>query len=173
MLRYHDEEWGVPVHDDRALFEHLVLAGAQAGLSWITILRKREAYQRAFDQFDPQKVAHYTPTREQRLLADPGIIRNRQKVRAAILNAKATVAVQKEFGSLDAYLWQFVGGTPITNRWKRRTQVPASTAESDAMSADLKERGFQFAGTTICYAFMQTVGMVNDHLTLCWRHGKC
>jgi DNA-3-methyladenine glycosylase I len=173
MLRYHDEEWGMPVHDDRLLFEHLCLAGAQAGLSWSTILRRREGYQRAFDRFDPRKIARYTPARLAKLLADPGIIRNRAKVKAFIANAKATLAVQKEFGSLDAYLWQFVKGKPIVNRLARRDPGRTQCAESEAMSKDLKARGFQFAGSTICYAFMQTVGMVNDHLTPCYRHRQC
>ncbi|HEX7928299.1 MAG TPA: DNA-3-methyladenine glycosylase I [bacterium] len=170
--RYHDEEWGTPCHDDRALFELLILEGAQAGLSWITILRKRENYRRAFDKFDPKKIARYTAAKQKSLMADEGIVRNRLKIQAAILNAKATLAVQKEFGSLDAYLWQFVGGKPIVNRWSGKQHVPVSTPESDAMSKDLKKRGFKFIGTTICYAFMQATGMVNDHVAACWRHGK-
>jgi DNA-3-methyladenine glycosylase I len=170
--RYHDEEWGVPVHDDRTLFEFLILEGAQAGLSWITILRKREHYRRAFDNFDAAKIARYSAAKLEALLADPGIVRNRLKVRATVLNARAALAVQEEFGSLDAYLWRFVDGQPIVNRWRSIAQVPSRTARSDAMSKDLKKRGFTFVGSTICYAFMQAVGMVNDHTTDCWRHGE-
>lgn len=169
--RYHDEEWGVPVHDDRTLFEFLLLEGAQAGLSWITILRKREHYRRAFDNFDPAKIARYTAAKQKALLADPGIVRNRLKVQAAVLNAHAALAVQEEFGSLDAYLWRFVDGRPIVNHWRSGKQVPARTPRSDALSKDLQKRGFKFVGSTICYAFMQAVGMVNDHTTGCWRHG--
>jgi DNA-3-methyladenine glycosylase I len=169
---YHDTEWGVPQHDDRVLFEFLILEGAQAGLSWSTILNKRENYRRAFDKFDARKIAKYDSRKVKKLLADPGIVRNRLKIAAAIQNAKATLAVQKEFGSLDKYLWQFVGGRPIRNKWKSMKQVPARTAESDAMSENLLKRGFKFVGSTICYAFMQAVGMVNDHTTDCFRYRK-
>lgn len=171
-IRYHDEEWGVPVHDDRKLFEFLILEGAQAGLSWSTILNKRDNYQRAFDSFDPTRVAQYDKRKVKQLLADPGIVRNRLKITSAIENAKAFLRVQNEFGSFDRYLWQFVGGKPRVNRWNSLRQVPARTAESDAMSKDLKRRGFKFVGSTICYAFMQAVGMVNDHATDCFRHGQ-
>jgi DNA-3-methyladenine glycosylase I len=167
---YHDTEWGVPQHDDRILFEFLILEGAQAGLSWSTILNKRENYRRAFDNFDARKIAKYDSRKVKRLLADPGIVRNRLKIAAAIQNAKATLAVQKEFGSLEKYLWQFVSGQPIRNKWKSIKQVPARTVESDAMSKDLLRRGFKFVGSTICYAFMQAVGMVNDHTTDCFRY---
>lgn len=170
--RYHDTEWGVPVHDDRVLFEFLLLEGAQAGLSWITILRKREHYRRAFDAFDARKIARYTAAKQKALLADPGIVRNRLKVAAAVTNAQAALAVQQEFGSLDAYLWRFVGGRPIRNTWRSITDVPATTPESGAMSKALTRRGFKFVGSTICYAFMQAVGMVDDHTADCWRHGK-
>ena len=170
--RYHDEEWGVPVHDERALFEFLLLEGAQAGLSWITILRKRERYREVFDGFDPALIARYGEAKVAALLADAGIVRNRLKVRAAVANARAALAVQAEFGSLDTYLWQFVGGKPIRNRWSAQRAVPASTPESDAMSKALKKRGFTFVGTTICYAFMQATGMVDDHIVTCFRHGK-
>src|SRR5678815_2726213 len=167
MVAYHDKEWGVPVHDDRTLFEFLILEGAQAGLSWQTVLNKRENYRRAFAKFDAKVIAGYGSTEVKRLLADPGIIRNRLKVAAAIGNAKSFLAVQKEFGSFDAYLWRFVGGAPKINRPRTMTDVPARTAESDALSKDLKKRGFTFVGSTICYAFMQAVGMVNDHLAGC------
>ena len=170
-MPYHDREWGVPSHDDRHLFEMLVLEGAQAGLSWLTILRKREAYRRAFDAFDPARVARYTEKRQAKLLADPGIVRNRQKVAAAVANARAFLATAEEFGSFDAYLWRFVGGAPRQNRFRRLADVPARTEESDALSKDLRGRGFGFVGSTICYAFMQAVGLVNDHLTSCPRHG--
>ena len=169
-VAYHDEEWGVPVHDDRLLFEMVVLDGAQAGLSWITILRKRDAYRKAFDNFDPAKVARYTDKRIARLLENPGIVRNRLKVRSAVQNAKAFLVVVDEFGSFDRYIWRFVGGKPIQNRWRKVADLPATSGESDAMSKDLKKRGFQFVGTTICYAYMQAVGMVNDHTTRCFRH---
>ena len=169
-LAYHDHEWGVPQHDDRALFEMLILEGAQAGLAWITILRKREAYRRAFDGFDPQKVARYTPRKVATLLADPGIVRNRLKIEASITNARAFLEVQDQHGSFDAYLWPFVDGTPIRNRWKTMKDVPAETAEARALSKDLKKRGFRFVGPTILYAFMQATGMVNDHLLTCFRH---
>jgi DNA-3-methyladenine glycosylase I len=167
---YHDEEWGVPVHDDRLLFEFLVLEGAQAGLSWATILRKRPYYRQAFAGFDPAAVARFTAKRVERLLADPGIVRNRLKVASAVSNAQAVLAVQEEFGSLDRYLWQFVGGEPRINRWRSMREVPPRTAESDAMSKALRTRGFRFVGSTICYAFMQAVGMVNDHTTDCFRY---
>lgn len=169
-IRYHDEEWGVPHHDDRHLFEMLVLEGAQAGLSWSTILKKRQNYRAAFDNFDARKVARYDSRKRSRLMADAGIVRNRLKIAAAIDNARAFLAVQKEFGSFDAYIWQFVGNHPKQNQWRTMKEVPACTAESDAMSKDLKKRGFRFVGSTICYAFMQAVGMVNDHLLECFRH---
>ena len=167
---YHDEEWGVPLHDDTRLFEMLVLEGAQAGLSWITILRKREAYRRAFDRFDPRRVARYTPARIQKLLQDPGIVRNRAKVEGAVKSARAFLEVVKEQGSFDRYVWGFVGGKPIRNRFRAPRDVPAETAESKALSRDLKKRGFTFVGPTICYAFMQAVGMVDDHLVTCFRY---
>jgi DNA-3-methyladenine glycosylase I len=169
-IAYHDTEWGVPVHDDRVLFEFLILEGAQAGLSWSTILRKRENYRRAFAGFDPARVARFTPARVARLLRDPGIVRNRLKVESAVTNARAFLAVQREFGSFDAWLWRFVNGRPLRNRWTSHRQTPARTALSDALSRDLKQRGFRFVGSTICYAYMQAVGMVNDHLTSCFRH---
>lgn len=171
-IAYHDHEWGAAVHDDRRLFEFLILEGAQAGLSWETILRRREGYRLAFAEFDPAAVAAFDGRRIEKLLADPGIIRNRLKVESAVRNAKAFLEIQREFGSFDAYVWRFVGGRPKVNRWKTMSQVPASTAESDAMSKDLKRRGFNFVGTTICYAFMQAVGMVDDHLVTCFRHGR-
>jgi DNA-3-methyladenine glycosylase I len=169
-IAYHDEEWGTPSHDDRHLFEMLVLEGAQAGLSWITILRKRKAYKKAFDNFTPEKVAGYTANKVAKLLADPGIVRNRAKIAAAIGNAQAFLKVREEFGSFDKYIWQFVGGKPKINTWKRLGTIPAETKESQAMSKDLKARGFRFVGPTICYAFMQAVGMVNDHVTDCFRY---
>ncbi len=169
-VAYHDEEWGVPVHDDRLLFEFLVLEGAQAGLSWITVLRKREAYRQAFDDFDPETVATFDRRKVARLLEDAGIVRNRAKIESAIKNARAFVAVQHEFGSFDAYQWRFVGGRPFRNRWATLKEVPARTAESDAFSKDLKRRGFSFVGSTIVYAHMQAVGMVNDHVVTCFRH---
>lgn len=172
-LAYHDAEWGVPLHDDRGLFELLILEGAQAGLSWSTILAKRENYRRAFDNFDADKIARYSARKTASLLADAGIVRNRLKIAAAIQNAKAFLTVQREFGSFDRYVWSFVGGRPIVNRRRAREQVPARTAASDALSADLRRRGFKFVGTTICYAFMQASGMVNDHLVSCPRHGAC
>ncbi len=171
-LAYHDEEWGVPVHDDRHLFEMLVLEGAQAGLSWSTILHKREGYRKAFDGFDPAKVARFTPARVERLLQDPGIVRNRLKVESAVQSARATQEVQREFGSLDAYLWTFTGGTPSVNRWRRMEDIPAETDASRAMSKDLKRRGFRFVGPTVCYAFMQATGMVSDHVTSCFRYAE-
>jgi DNA-3-methyladenine glycosylase I len=169
-VAYHDQEWGVPVHDDRTLFEFLILEGAQAGLSWSTILNKRENYRQAFDNFDPDKVARYDARQVAELLANPGIVRNRLKVVAAIQNACAFLEIQREFGSFDAYVWQFVGGKPKQNAWKTLRQIPAHTAESDAMSKDLKKRGFKFVGSTICYAFMQAVGLVNDHVVACHRY---
>jgi DNA-3-methyladenine glycosylase I len=171
-IAYHDKEWGVPVHDDRVLFEFVTLEGAQAGLSWETILGKRDGYRIAFAGFDPACVARYTPARIERLLLDPGIVRNRLKVESTVRNAKAFLAVQREFGSFDAYVWRFVGGRPIVNRWSKLGQVPARTVESDALSRDLLKRGFKFVGSTICYAFMQAVGMVNDHAVGCFRHGR-
>jgi DNA-3-methyladenine glycosylase I len=171
MQRYHDTEWGVPQHDDRALFELLILEGAQAGLSWQTILRKRENYRKAFDGFDARKIAGYTTRRVETLMQDAGIVRNGAKIEAAIRNAKAFLELQQEFGSFDAYIWRFVGGKPKRNRWQAMSEVPALTAESDAMSEDLKRRGFKFVGSTICYAFMQATGMVDDHLVSCHRHG--
>jgi len=170
LLAYHDQEWGVPVHDDRVLFEFLILEGAQAGLSWSTILNKRDNYRRAFDNFDARKIARYDAGKVQKLLADPGIVRNRLKIRAAIQNAKAFLEVQKEFGGFDAYIWRFVGGKPIRNRWKAGASLPACTSTSDAMSKDLRSRGFNFVGSTICYAFMQAVGLVNDHSLDCFRY---
>jgi DNA-3-methyladenine glycosylase I len=167
---YHDTEWGVPLHDDRQLFEFLILEGAQAGLSWHTVLKKRENYRAAFDQFDPQKVARYTAARMNKLLANPGIIRNRLKVAAAVRNARAFLAVQEEFGSFDHYVWRFVEGRPIIHTHRSMKDVPARTKESDALSKDLKQRGFTFVGSTICYAHMQATGMVNDHLIHCFRH---
>ena len=172
-IDYHDHEWGVPVHDDRKQFEFLLLEGAQAGLSWWTVLNKRENYRRLFAQFDPEKVARFTTKRVEKLLADPGIIRNRLKVNAAITNAKAFLEVQEEFGSFDKYIWQFVDGQPIQNRRRRLKDLPATTPESDALSKDLKRRGFKFVGSTIVYAHMQAVGMVNDHLVSCFRHKEC
>jgi DNA-3-methyladenine glycosylase I len=168
-IRYHDEEWGVPSHDDRHLFEMLILEGAQAGLSWITILRKRGNYRRLFHDFDAEKIARFSEEDIARCLADPGIVRNRLKVESAVINARAAVRVREEFGSLDAFLWQFVNGSPIQNERRSLAEVPARTEESDAMSKALKKRGFKFIGTTICYAFMQAVGMVNDHLVSCPR----
>ena len=169
---YHDREWGLPLHDERALFELLILEGAQAGLSWSTILNKRDNYRKAFDDFDVCKIARYSEHRVARLLADAGIVRNRLKIAAAIQNAKAFLAVQKEFGSFDDYAWRFVGGKPKQNRRRSMKQVPARTRESDAMSKDLQLRGFKFVGSTICYAFMQAAGMVNDHLVGCFRHAQ-
>jgi DNA-3-methyladenine glycosylase I len=170
MVEYHDLEWGVPVHDDRLLFEFLILEGAQAGLSWSTILKKRAAYRTAFDRFDPRKVARYDEGKLAALLENPGIVRNRLKIRAAVRNAEAFLAVQKEFGSFDAYIWSFVGGRPKQNRVRGAADLQARSAESDAMSKDLAKRGFTFVGSTICYAFMQATGMVNDHLAGCFRH---
>lgn len=169
---YHDHEWGVPLHDDRRLFEFLVLEGAQAGLSWLTILRKRDNYRKAFHGFDWERMARYSQKDIARLLGDPGIVRNRLKIESAIKNAQAVIRVRKEYGSLDAYLWGYVDGGPLQNAWKRQAEVPAKTKVSDRMSRDLKERGFTFVGSTICYAFMQAVGMVNDHTTTCFRHAE-
>ena len=171
-ITYHDEEWGVPVHNDRVLFEFLILEGAQAGLSWNTILKKRENYRKAFDGSRAEKIARYGKRDVQRLLRNDGIVRNRLKIAAAITNAKNFLAVKKEFGSFDAYLWSFVGGAPIQNRWRMLTNVPARTAQSDALSRDLLGRGFKFVGSTICYAFMQATGMVNDHVAPCPRHAE-
>lgn len=172
-LKYHDEEWGVPLHDEQKLFEFVVLEGAQAGLSWDTILAKRENYRKAFDGFDPKKVARYTEAKVEKLLQNPGIIRNRLKVNAAVTNAKAFLAVQKEFGSFDKYIWSFVGGKPIVNKWKLSSQIPATSEVSDTISKDMKARGFKFVGSTIIYAHMQATGMINDHLTSCFRHKEC
>jgi DNA-3-methyladenine glycosylase I len=169
-VRYHDEEWGVPVHDDRLLYEFLVLEGAQAGLSWLTVLRKRENYRRAFAGFDAGKVARFDARKIDRLLQDPGIIRNRQKVEAAVANARAFLKVRKEFGTFDAYIWSFTAGKPVQNRWRRLKDLPAKTPASEAMSKDLIKRGFRFVGPTICYAHMQATGMVNDHVVTCFRH---
>jgi DNA-3-methyladenine glycosylase I len=168
-ISYHDEEWGIPVHDDRRLFEFLILEGAQAGLSWITILKKRENYRRAFNQFEPSKVARYDSRKIRQLLSNEGIVRNRLKIQSAVQNARAFLAIQKEFGSFDRYVWRFVGGKPLMNRRKSLKEVPARTPESDALSKDLRKRGFNFVGSTICYAFMQAVGMVNDHTADCFR----
>ncbi|MGC2424626.1 MAG: DNA-3-methyladenine glycosylase I [Nitrospirota bacterium] len=170
MLQYHDHEWGVPVHDDRKHFEFLVLEGAQAGLNWSIVLKKREGYRRAFSQFDPEKVARYTDERIRELTLDPAIIRNRMKIEAAVRNARAFLAIQEEFGSFDAYCWHFVNGRPKLNRWKATREIPATSPESDAFSKDLKRRGFGFVGPTVIYAHMQAVGMVNDHLVDCFRY---
>jgi DNA-3-methyladenine glycosylase I len=169
---YHDKEWGVPVHDDRLLFEFLILEGAQAGLSWSTILHKRQNYRKAFARFDAKKVAKFTRKDVARLMKDAGIVRNRLKIESSISNAQAFLAVKKEFGSFDEYIWSFVGGKPLLNRWRTGAHVPASTEVSDKMSKDLKKRGFRFVGSTICYAFMQATGMVNDHSTTCFRHKR-
>ena len=170
MMRYHDTEWGVPVHDDRKLFEFLILDGAQAGLSWRTILLRRENYRRALNEFNPEKIARYSAKDVRRLLHDVGIIRNRLKVRSAIINAQKFLHVRDEFGTFDRYIWQFVGGTPRINRFRSMKEIPATSRESDAMSKDLKQRGFTFVGSTICYAFMQAAGMVNDHVVTCFRY---
>ena len=169
-LAYHDREWGVPVHDDRILFEFLILEGAQAGLSWRTVLKKRAHYRSVFDQFDPGSVSRYGMKKIETLMQDPGIIRNRLKIESAIGNAKALLEIVREFGGFDAYIWQFVGGRPLVNNWRNLSEVPARTVESDRMSRELKQRGFSFVGSTICYAFMQAVGMVNDHTVDCFRH---
>lgn len=172
MIRYHDEEWGVPAHDDRKLFEYLVLDAFQAGLSWRTVLHKREAFRKAFANFDYKKVARFDAAKEEELMQDTGIIRNRLKIRGSINNARCLMEVQKEFGSFDTYIWQFTGGKTINGKRKANTEIPATSPESDTMSADLRKRGFKFVGTTICYAFMQAAGMVNDHLQACHRHKK-
>lgn len=169
-IAYHDHEWGVPVHDDRVLFEFLILEGAQAGLSWITILRKRANYRHAFDDFDPLKVARYRQQTIAALLKNDGIVRNRLKIKAAVHNAQRFLKVQEEFGSFNYYLWRFVDGRPVQNHWRQVSQIPASTPQSDSLSRDLKQRGFKFVGSTICYAFMQAVGLVNDHIADCFRH---
>ncbi len=169
-IKYHDEEWGVPIHDDRKLFEFLILEGFQAGLSWITILRKRDNFRKAFDNFDADKIARYGKRKINSLLKDEGIIRNKLKVEAAVTNARAFLKVQEEFGSFDKYIWQFVNHKPVKNKFKSLKEVPASTEISDIMSKDLKKRGFKFVGTTICYAHMQATGMVNDHIITCWKH---
>ena len=171
-IAYHDEEWGVPLHDDQRLFEMLILEGAQAGLSWITILRKRENYRLAFDHFDVETVARYDAAKIEELLANPGIVRNRRKIEATVQNAKAFLAIQEAFGSFDTYIWQFVGGQPIQNAWTSLSDIPAKTPESTAMSKDLRKRGFNFVGPTICYAFMQATGMVQDHTVDCFRYGR-
>jgi DNA-3-methyladenine glycosylase I len=171
-IAYHDREWGVPQHDDRVLFEFLILEGAQAGLSWDTILKKRDSYRAAFDGFDPKKIARYDVRKTKQLMSNQGIVRNRLKIASTIRNAEAFLAVQKEFGSFDRYIWQFVGGKPRVNAWHLGTRLPATTVESDAMSKDLKKRGFNFVGSTICYAFMQATGLVNDHVVECFRHPK-
>jgi len=171
-VSYHDDEWGVPLHDDRALFELLILEGAQAGLSWLTILRKRASYRKAFSGFDPQKIAGYSERDIERLLADPGIVRNRLKIESTLRNARGVLAIQEEFGSFDAFLWRYVDGRPIQNVWRSLAEVPAKTALSDRISKDLKKRGFNFVGSTICYAFLQAVGMVNDHVVSCFRHDQ-
>jgi DNA-3-methyladenine glycosylase I len=172
LMEYHDREWGVPVHDDRKLFEFLLLDGAQAGLSWLTVLRKRENYRKAFGGFDPNRIAEYDAGQVKRLLADPGIIRNRMKIESCIRNARGVLALRKEFGSFDRYVWSFVGGRPRKNRWRTLKQIPARTRESDAMSSDLRRRGFSFVGSTICYAFMQAAGLVNDHVVQCFRYNQ-
>ena len=171
--QYHDEEWGVPLHNDTRLFKFLILEGAQAGLSWETILKKREGYREAFDQFDAEKIAKYSDDKIESLLQNPNIIRNRLKVKSAVLNAQLFLEVQKEYGSFDTYIWQFTGGKTIQNRFKKISQLPANTLKSDAMSKNLKKRGFKFIGTTICYAFMQATGMVNDHVVSCFRYKEC
>jgi len=173
MIEYHDTEWGVPLHEDRKLFEFLLLDNAQAGLSWQTILNKRENYRKAFDNFVPAKIARYNERKIASLLDNPGIVRNRLKVQSAVTNARAFLEIQAEFGSFDTYIWQFVNGTPVRNRWKSLKEIPATSPESDAMSKALKKRGFKFVGSTICYAFMQSAGMVNDHLTCCYRYNQC
>ncbi len=169
-VAYHDHEWGVPLHDDQRLFEFLILEGAQAGLSWLTILKKRENYRKAFHAFDCERIARYGDNDIARLMKDPGIVRNRLKIESAIRNARGVIAIREEYGSLDAYLWQFVDGKPRQNKWRSMSELPAQTTESEAMSKDLKQRGCNFVGPTICYAFMQAVGIVNDHVTTCFRH---
>ena len=172
LTEYHDKEWGTPVHEDNLLFEFLVLEGAQAGLSWLTVLRKRENYRRAFDRFDPKKIARYDEVKVNKLLKDDGIIRNKLKIRSTVENAKRFLIVGKDFGSFDNYVWKFVNGKPLKNNWKSLGQIPAKTAESDSMSEDLKKRGFKFVGSTICYSFMQATGLVNDHETSCFRYSQ-
>ena len=172
MREYHDQEWGVPVHDDSLLFEFLILEGAQAGLSWITILKKRENYRSAFENFDPKKVSAYNDEKIGELVENSGIVRNRLKIRSAVVNAQLLLEIQREFGSFDNYIWKFVGGKPIQNSWTKMEEIPSSTIESENMSLDLKNRGFKFVGPTICYSFMQAVGMVNDHLVDCFRHSE-
>ncbi len=172
-IAYHDAEWGVPVHDDRVLFEFITLEGAQAGLSWETILRKRDAYRVAFAGFDPRRVARFTPARCRKLMGNAGIVRNRLKIESTVANAKAFLAIQREFGTFDAFLWDFVGNEPLVNRWRNLKQLPARTELSDTLSKELKRRGFRFVGSTICYAFMQAVGVVNDHTIDCFRHRSC
>ena len=172
-VAYHDEEWGVPEHDDRKLFEKLILDGAQAGLSWITILRKRESYRNAFDRFDPERIARYDEKKIETLMQDPGIVRNRLKINSAVTNAQAYLKIREEGSTFDEFLWQFTGGTTLQNTWTELKQLPASTPESDAMSKALKKRGFKFVGSTICYAYMQAIGMVNDHAVTCFRHEEC
>jgi DNA-3-methyladenine glycosylase I len=172
MVAYHDTEWGVPVHDEHTHFEFLVLEGAQAGLSWSTILKRRHGYRKAFAQFDPVKVARFTPARVEKLLLDPGIIRNRAKVESTVRNAKAFLAVQKEFGTFDADVWGFVGGRPVVNKWRRTAQLPATSPESEALSKDLRRRGFGFVGPTVCYAHLQAAGLINDHLVTCFRYAE-
>jgi DNA-3-methyladenine glycosylase I len=169
-IHYHDEEWGVPIYDDRLLFEFLILEGAQAGLNWLTILKRRDSYRKCFNHFDAEKISNYDANKYKKLLANPGIIRNRLKIQSVITNAQAYLAIKEEFSSFSDYIWQFVNGEPINSQWKDHKQVPANTSLSDQMSKDLKKRGFKFVGSTICYAFMQAVGMVNDHLTCCFRH---
>lgn len=171
-VSYHDDEWGVPLHDDRGLFELLILEGAQAGLSWLTILKKRDSYRKAFSGFDPQEIAGYSERDIERLLADSGIVRNRRKIESTLRNARGVLAIQEEFDSFDAFLWRYVDGRPMQNAWQSLAEVPAKTALSDRISKDLKKRGFNFVGSTICYAFMQAVGMVNDHVIGCFRHGE-
>jgi len=173
MIEYHDTEWGMPLHEDRKLFEFLMLDNAQAGLSWQIILNKRENYRKAFNNFDPAKIARYNKRKITSLLNNPGIVRNRLKVQSAVTNARAFLEIQAEFGSFDAFIWQFVNGTPIRNRWKCIKEIPATSPESDTMSKDLKKRGFKFVGSTICYAFMQSIGMINDHLIHCFRYTQC
>lgn len=170
--KYHDEEWGVPVHDDRLLFEMLILEGAQAGLSWTTILKKREGYREAFDNFDAEKISKYSEKKIEQLLTDSGIVRHKLKINAAVVNAKCFLEIQKEYGSFDRYIWSFVGGKPINNKWKTLSDLPASSPESDEMSKSLKKKGFKFVGPTICYAYMQAVGMVNDHVVSCFRYSE-
>ena len=172
-VAYHDEEWGVPEHDDRKLFEKLILDGAQAGLSWITILRKRESYRNAFDRFDPERIARYDEKKIETLMQDPGIVRNRLKINSAVTNAQAYLKIREEGSTFDEFLWQFTGGTTLQNTWTELKQLPASTPESDAMSKALKKRGFKFVGSTICYAYMQAIGMINDHAVTCFRHEEC